>query len=98
MTLRQSNILVVDDDKDVLTAVRFLLKPEVKQIVTDPNPENLRKLLSENDFDILLLDMNFQASVNFGNEGLKPGQNIYSIFQHQKKRKWHRLESFAGNS
>jgi len=58
------------DDKDVLTAVRFLLKPEVKQIVTDTNPENLRKLLAENKPDILLLDMNFNSSMNTGNEGL----------------------------
>jgi len=70
MNLKQASILVVDDDKDVLTAVRFLLKPEVKTIVTDPNPENLRRLLSENKVDILLLDMNFNSSVNTGNEGL----------------------------
>ncbi|MCL2650989.1 MAG: sigma-54 dependent transcriptional regulator [Candidatus Azobacteroides sp.] len=70
MNLRQANILVVDDDKDVLTAVRFLLKSEVKNIVTEANPENLRKLLSENSFDILMLDMNFNSSVNTGNEGL----------------------------
>ena len=68
--LNSISVLVVDDDKDVLTAVRFLLKPEVKQIVTDHNPENLRKLLSENNFDILMLDMNFNSSINTGNEGL----------------------------
>ena len=45
MNLDRISVLVVDDDKDVLTAVRFLLKPEVKQIVADHNPENLRKLL-----------------------------------------------------
>jgi DNA-binding NtrC family response regulator len=60
----------VDDDKDILTAVRFLLKPEVKHIATDSNPENLRRLLIENDFDILLLDMNFVSSMNTGNEGI----------------------------
>ena len=70
MNLQCLSVLVVDDDKDVLTAVRFLLKPEVKQIVTDSNPENLRKLLSENSFDILLLDMNYNSSINTGNEGL----------------------------
>ena len=70
MFLRQANILVVDDDKDILTAVRFLLKPEVKRIVTDSNHENLRRLLTENDFDILLLDMNFISSMNTGNEGI----------------------------
>ncbi len=70
MNLRHANILVVDDDKDVLTAVRFLLKSEVKDIVTEPNPENLKRLLSSNDFDILMLDMNFNSSLNTGNEGL----------------------------
>jgi DNA-binding NtrC family response regulator len=70
MNLRQASVLVVDDDKDILTAVRFLLKPEVKSIITEPNPENIRKLLSENRFDILLLDMNFNSSINTGNEGL----------------------------
>ena len=54
MNLKQANILVVDDDKDVLTAVRFLLKPEVKSIVTETKPENLHKLISENTFDILI--------------------------------------------
>ncbi len=70
MNLHQANILIVDDDKDVLTAVRFLLKPEVQNIVTEANPENLRKHLSGNNFDLLLLDMNFNSSVNTGNEGL----------------------------
>ncbi len=70
MNLSQANILVVDDDKDVLTAVRFLLKPEVKNIVTESNPENLRRLLAVTPFDILLLDMNFNSSINTGNEGL----------------------------
>jgi len=70
MTLRHANILVVDDDKDILTAVRLLLKPEVQNIVTEANPENLRKFLSEKHFDILMLDMNFNSSVNTGNEGL----------------------------
>ncbi len=70
MNLKQANILVIDDDKDVLTAVRFLLKPEVKEIVTDHNPEHLRRLLTEKHFDILLLDMNFTSALNTGNEGL----------------------------
>jgi DNA-binding NtrC family response regulator len=70
MNLHHASVLVVDDDKDVLTTVRFLLKPEVKEIVTDANPENLRRLLSEHHFDILLLDMNFVSSINTGNEGL----------------------------
>ena len=70
MNLRQANILIVDDDQDVLTAVRFLLKPEVKSIFTETNPENIHQLISENQIDIVLLDMNFKSSINTGNEGL----------------------------
>ncbi|MDR2919901.1 MAG: sigma-54 dependent transcriptional regulator [Tannerella sp.] len=88
MKLHQASILIVDDDQDVLTAVRFLLKPEVKAIFTDVNPENIRKLISENSIDIVLLDMNFKSSINTGNEGLfwlkeikkwKPSQPVIMI-------------------
>jgi DNA-binding NtrC family response regulator len=70
MSLKTASILVIDDDVDVLTAVRLLLKPEVKQIVTEKNPENIRSLLSKQDFDVILLDMNFNSSINTGNEGI----------------------------
>ena len=68
--LRQANILVIDDDADILTAARLLLKPEAKSVVTDSNPENLRRLLMDKTFDVLLLDMNFISALNTGNEGL----------------------------
>ena len=70
MKLLRSNILVIDDDKDVLTAVRLLLKPEVNQVVTESNPESLLHLLAQHTFDIVMLDMNFTAAVNTGNEGV----------------------------
>lgn len=70
MSLKTASILVIDDDVDVLTAVRLLLKPEVKEIVTEKNPENIRAILSKQDFDVILLDMNFNASINTGNEGI----------------------------
>jgi two-component system response regulator HydG len=70
MLLRNATILIIDDDIDVLTAVRLLLKTEVKEVVTEKNPENLRWLLSKQPFDLILLDMNFTSSINTGNEGL----------------------------
>jgi len=60
---------VIDDDQDVLTAVRLLLKTEVKNVVTEKNPQNLRWLLKD-AYDVVLLDMNFTSSINTGNEGL----------------------------
>lgn len=70
MILKNASILVVDDDTDVLTAVRLLLKPQVKEIVTEKNPENIRSLLHSHTFDVIMLDMNFTSSINTGNEGL----------------------------
>ena len=70
MSLKTASVLIIDDDPDVLTAVRLLLKPEVKEIITEKNPENLRHLLSDRDFDVILLDMNFNSSINTGNEGI----------------------------
>ena len=70
MNLKKYSILAIDDDPDVLTAVRLLLKPEVKEITTEKNPENIPALLSKQTFDLVLLDMNFKASINTGNEGI----------------------------
>ncbi len=70
MILKNANILVIDDDTDVLTAVKLLLKTEAKEVVTEKNPELIQSLLSSNRFDIVLLDMNFKSSINTGNEGI----------------------------
>src|ERR1035437_2645340 len=88
MSLLKASILVIDDDIDVLTAVRLLLKTEVQQVVTEKNPENIPSLLTSRSFDLVLLDMNFNASINTGNEGLywlkrikelKPGISVIMI-------------------
>jgi len=88
MSLKKCFILAVDDDPDVLIAVRMLLKNEVQKIVTEKNPENIPALLKEHNFDLVLLDMNFKSSINTGNEGLfllkrvkdlKPGLQVIMI-------------------
>ncbi len=70
MSLKKCSILAVDDDPDVLIAVRMLLKNEVQKIVVEKNPESIPALLKEHNFDLMLLDMNFKSSINTGNEGL----------------------------
>jgi len=70
MSLRKASILVIDDDVDVLTAVRLLLKTEVQEVYTEKNPILIPSLLAAHEFDLVLLDMNFTASINTGNEGL----------------------------
>jgi len=70
MTLKKSTVLIVDDDPDVLTAVKLLLKTEAQEVITEKNPENLNWLLQRNQVDLVLLDMNFNSAINTGNEGL----------------------------
>ncbi len=70
MSLKNASVLIIDDDVDVLTAVRLLLRPEVKEVVTEKNPENIRSLLARQSFDAILLDMNFNSSIHTGNEGI----------------------------
>jgi len=70
MILKNANILVIDDDVDVLTAVKLLLKTEAREVDTEKNPENLRARLSEKKYDLILLDMNFNSIINTGNEGI----------------------------
>lgn len=70
MHLKDARILVIDDDTDVLTAMRLLLKSRVREVVVEKKPDHILSLLSKNKFDIIILDMNFNGLVNTGNEGL----------------------------
>lgn len=69
MISKSARVLVVDDDTDVLFAVKMLLKTEVKEVVTEKNPENLMSLLAKQPFDVIFLDMNYKSALNTGNEG-----------------------------
>ena len=57
MVLKNARILVIDDDVDILTAVRLLLKTEAAEVLTEKNPENIRSILYKNHFDLILLDV-----------------------------------------
>ncbi|MVN91870.1 sigma-54-dependent transcriptional regulator [Mucilaginibacter aquatilis] len=70
MILKKATVLVVDDDTDVLTAVKLLLKTEVHEIITEKNPENINSILTRNQIDLVLLDMNYNSTMNTGNEGI----------------------------
>ncbi|WP_209401815.1 sigma-54 dependent transcriptional regulator [Pseudozobellia sp. WGM2] len=66
----EANILIIDDNKSVLSALEILLQFEYKNIQTISNPNQITSFPKLNDIDIVLLDMNFSAGVNTGNEGL----------------------------
>ena len=63
-------ILIVDDDEDILTAGRLLLRREFRQVLTVRNPEELPALLERHDVDVTLLDMNFGPGESSGEQGL----------------------------
>ncbi len=79
MLLKDATILVIDDDADVSTAARLLLKFHAKEVVTEKNPEMLRSIFLKRDFDLVLMDMNFSSSINSGNEGLYWFKKIKSL-------------------
>ncbi|MFC2119299.1 response regulator, partial [Bacteroidota bacterium] len=68
--MKKGHLLIVDDNKDILEAWSLYLQPYFYKIDTLSNPELLIELLSKNNYDLLLLDMNFKLGVNSGNEGL----------------------------
>lgn len=70
MLLNNANILVIDDDEDVLVALRLLLKSKVKEVVVNKNPNTIQNLMQTHQFDVVILDMNFNGLVNTGNEGI----------------------------
>ena len=63
-------LLVVDDNKDVLSAVRMLMAPKVDEVITSSTPVTIPELIRRHKPQVVLLDMNFRATVNNGNEGL----------------------------
>ena len=67
---KKGNILVVDDNKNVLTALRILLENYFETVTLLTSPKQLHAIIRELNPDIVLLDMNFSAGINTGNEGL----------------------------
>ena len=70
MLLKDVSILIIDDDTDVLIALRILLKSLVKEVVIEKNPNSIGHILENKQFDLVILDMNFNGVVNTGNEGI----------------------------
>lgn len=74
-----ANILVIDDDDDILLSARLFLKQHFNQVLTCKSPREINVLLSKNEVDIILLDMNYQKGASDGREGLYWLEHILSI-------------------
>jgi DNA-binding NtrC family response regulator len=66
----KGTLLIVDDNKSVISALELMLQYEVEKLIPLTDPNRIYEILRQNEIDMVLLDMNFQAGVNTGNEGL----------------------------
>ncbi|WP_285057312.1 sigma-54-dependent transcriptional regulator [Pedobacter ginsengisoli] len=74
-----ATVLVIDDDDDILLSARLFLKQHFDHVVTCKSPKEINVLLSKNEVDIILLDMNYQKGASDGREGLYWLEHILSI-------------------
>lgn len=66
----KGKVLILDDNRSVLTALEMLLQTEFEKVYTLQNPNCLVSTIQKHHIDVVLLDMNFKAGINTGNEGI----------------------------
>lgn len=74
----KGTLLIVDENKTDQNVLKMVLQPEVEKLISLANPNRIHEILSQNEVDIVLLEMNFHASINSGNEGLFWMREIFS--------------------
>ena len=74
-----AKILIVDDDQDVLLAAKLFLKQHIQIVHTEKNPENIPDLIRNENYDLILLDMNFSPDATSGKEGFHWMNKILEI-------------------
>ncbi|MCL2501676.1 MAG: sigma-54 dependent transcriptional regulator [Bacteroidales bacterium] len=67
---KKGTLLVVDDNKAILDAVSLLGRGVFAKVIALPSPNRIPSLMEQEAVDVVLLDMNFSAGINSGNEGL----------------------------
>jgi DNA-binding NtrC family response regulator len=77
--METGTILIVDDNKSVLASLELLLENVFSTVRTAANPNQITTILSTTPIDIVILDMNFSAGINNGNEGLYWLKHIHEI-------------------
>lgn len=79
MSKKTKKILIIDDDADVLHSARIFLKQHFEHVDTEQNPTQINHIISRNQYDMVLLDMNFKRGEHDGREGLYWLEHILSI-------------------
>jgi DNA-binding NtrC family response regulator len=70
MQSQKGNILIVDDNKSILSTLEILLSSEFQIVTTLSNPSLIPSELRKKDYNLVILDMNFSAGISTGNEGI----------------------------
>ena len=74
---KEGTLLVVDDNRSILSAVQLLMSNYFARVLTLSSPNQLMTTLRREPVDVILLDMNFSAGINTGNEGFYWLQEIH---------------------
>ena len=61
---KQGTLLVVDDNRNILTSLQYLLEEYFQQVITLNSPVTIPSLLQREAIDVVLLDMNFSSGIN----------------------------------
>lgn len=70
MAAKRGRILIVDDNQELLIGLKLFLSNHFEEVKTEKNPNLILSIIDKCLYDVYLLDMNFTAGVNTGNEGL----------------------------
>ena len=79
MLKTNATILIIDDDEDVLLSAKLLLKKQFEKVITRNNPKEINQLISKEEIDVIVLDMNYRIGFNDGKEGIYWLKHILSI-------------------
>ena len=79
MSEKTGHILAVDDNEDILFALKLLLKQHVEKITTLNSPDNVIELIQKEYYDVILLDMNFTKDAISGQEGFDLLEKIIEV-------------------
>lgn len=69
MDNKEGKVLVIDDNEDILFALKLLLKNHIEKVDTETSPDKIPQKMKEESYDALLLDMNFTKDAISGQEG-----------------------------
>lgn len=79
MSKTNATILIIDDDEDVLLSAKLLLKKQYSNVITRNNPREINQLISTENIDLIVLDMNYRIGFNDGKEGMYWLKHILQI-------------------